>query len=282
MSTARGATRPNARVALAVAPSRRYRSPMDLGLKGKVAVVTGASTGIGRATAVLLAADGAVVVGASRRPPDSDVDGVTHVVADLMDPDAPRRLVEHAVQLHGRLDILVNNAASGELSAGFAEQPLDVWASTLELNLLAAVRSIHAALPHLVASRGVVVNVTSVNSRLPTPQAAAYSAAKAALLNATKSVASEFAGKGVRAVVVSPGLTATPMWLGEDGVAQRLAAASGGDSEEIARATAASTPLGRFLEPEEVARCVCFVASDAASGVTGVELVVDGGLTPTI
>src|SRR5579872_3546237 len=146
---------------------------MDLGLGQRVALVTGASTGIGRATALLLAGEGAYVVGVSRRPPGEPADGVTHVEADLTDPGAPARVVAHALDLHGRLDILVNNAAGGTIHDGFLDEDLGSWVSTLNLNLLAAVRMMHAAMPHLLERGGAIVNVTSVNSRLPSQQAPA-------------------------------------------------------------------------------------------------------------
>jgi NAD(P)-dependent dehydrogenase (short-subunit alcohol dehydrogenase family) len=255
---------------------------MDLKLEGQVAVVTGASTGIGRATAIALANEGVRVLGVSRRPPEDEVTGVTHFVADLSEPDAPQRVVEHAVALYGRLDILVNNAATGRVSQGFVSVDDEEWAQTLSLNLMAAVRAMRAALAHLEVRGGVIVNVTSVNGRLPAQDASAYSASKAALLNLGKAVATEYAGQGVRVVTVSPGLTATPMWLGSEGVAAQIAAMNGEDPEEIASSTAASTPLGRFITPEEIASCICFVASPKASAMTGAELVVDGGLTPTM
>lgn len=255
---------------------------MVLGLGEKVALVTGASTGIGRATALLLAAEGAQVVGVSRRPPEEPVNGVTHFGADLSDSEAPARAVAHTLEQHGRLDVLVNNAAGGKVHDGFLDEDLDSWVATLNLNLLAAVRMMHAAMPHLLVRGGAIVNVTSVNSRLPADDAPAYSASKAALLNLGKAVATEYAARGIRVVTVSPGLTATPMWLGADGVASQVAAKSGGDASEVADAAAKGTPLGRFLTPEEVAACICFAVSERASALTGAELVVDGGVTPTI
>ncbi len=127
----------------------------------------------------------------------------------------------------------------------------------------------------------MIINVATVNAKMPAAEAPSYSASKAALVNLTKSIATQYATK-VRAITVSPGLTATPMWLGPEGVAEKLAATGGGTAEEIAAATAASTLLQRFLEPAELANCICFLASPRASGVTGTELIVDGGLTPTI
>jgi len=255
---------------------------MELSYEGHVAVVTGASTGIGRATAIALASEGVLVVGASRRPPDHDVAGISHLEVDLSQPEAPAAMIEHAVRLHGRLDILVNNAATGRLSIGVLDAGADVWTDALNLNLLAAVRATQAAIPHLLERGGVVVNVTSVNARVPSPQGSAYSASKAALLNFGKSVAVEYAGQGIRVVTVSPGLTATPMWLGSDGIASQISALGEGVPAAIAEATAAATPLGRFLTPEEIASCICFVASPLASAVTGAEFVVDGGVTQTM
>lgn len=255
---------------------------MDLNLAGQVAVVTGASTGIGRATALALAAEGVRVVGVSRRPPEAEVKDVSYFHADLSEPDAAGRMIEHAIGLHGRLDILVNNAAVGQVSEGFLSVDDDEWSRTLNLNLMAAVRSMRASLAHLAVRGGVIVNLTSVNGRLPAQDATAYSASKAALLNVGKAIATEYADQGVRVVTVSPGLTSTPMWLGDDGIANQIAAMNGGDPKEIAASTAASTPMGRFITPEEIANCICFVASPRASAVTGAEFVVDAGLTPTM
>jgi NAD(P)-dependent dehydrogenase (short-subunit alcohol dehydrogenase family) len=255
---------------------------VNLNFEGKVVIVTGASSGIGRAAALAFAAEGAKVVGASRRSPREHVEGISHFEVDLSDVNGPERMIEHAVQLHGRLDVLVNNAAAGQIHPGFRDESDEEWISTLNLNLLAAVRSIRAALPHLLVHGGVIVNVTSVNGRLPTFQAAAYSASKAALLNLGKAVSIEYVEQGVRVVTVSPGLTATPMWLGPDGIAHQIAQMAGGEPESISSGAAADTPMKRFLTPEEIADCVCFVASTRASAVTGTEFVVDGGITPTM
>jgi NAD(P)-dependent dehydrogenase (short-subunit alcohol dehydrogenase family) len=255
---------------------------VDLDFRGKVSIVTGASSGIGRATALALAAEGAKVVGASRRVPEEGVEGISHFEVDLSDVDGPASLVEHAVQLHGRLDVLVNNAATGQVNRGFVDESDEAWTSTLNLNLLAAARAIRAALPYLLVQGGVVINVTSVNSRVPSFQASAYSASKAALLNLGKAVASEYVDRGIRVVTVSPGLTATPMWLGPEGIAHQVARMDGGQPESIASGAAADTPMKRFLTPEEIANCICFIASSRASAVTGTELVVDGGITQTM
>ena len=256
-------------------------SDMDLHLSGKVAIVTGASTGIGWATAQALAAEGVRVVGASRRPFTGEAALVSHFGIDLADAGSAERLVEHVMTLHKRLDILVNNAGVCQTSKGFLDEDSSRWFDTMNLNLHAAVRTMQAAIPKMVEG-GVIINVTSVNSRMPATGGASYSASKAALLNLGKGVASEYASKGVRVVTVSPGLTATPMWLGPEGIGSQIATRTGGNADEVAAATAARMPMARFLLPDEIANCICFLASPRASAVTGSEVVVDGGLTPTL
>lgn len=138
------------------------------------------------------------------------------------------------------------------------------------------------ALPHLEREGGVIVNVTSVNSRMPSIDVPAYGAAKAALLNVGKAIAVEYAARGVRVVTVAPGLTATPMSLGPEGAASQIAAKSETTPDQVADTVAATMPLKCFLTPQEIGDCVYFLASPRASGVTGSELVIDGALTPTI
>ena len=254
---------------------------MDLGLTGKVALVTGARTGIGRATADLLASEGAIVVGVSRQASDDAPNGVEHRCCDLAIDGAARRLISDVVADHGGHDILVNNAAVAELTRGVQDFDRAHWQRSFDLNLFAVAETVSASLEHLERRHGSIVNVSSVNAFLPSSEGAAYSATKAGLTNLTKAIATQFNGR-VRANVVSPGLTATPMWLGDGGIATQLAALDHGTAKEIADATAANTPLRRFLEPTEIAAAILFLVSPIASAITGVDLVVDGGLTPTI
>ena len=250
---------------------------MDLGLTGKRAVVTGASRGIGLATARALAAEGALVTaGARSRGPE--VDGVTGVEVDLARAGGPVRLVEAA----GGVDVLVNNVGGGMPRTA----PLDAtdadWIATLELNLLSAVRACRAAIPQMLErGGGAIVSVSSLNGYLPSPEAPDYSAAKAALVNWSKSLAGVYAKDGIRVNVVSPGVTATPMWIGEGGVADKVAAATGESRDDVIAAARAEHPIGRMLEPEELADAIVLLCSGRTTGITGVDLHVDGGLTPT-
>lgn len=187
---------------------------MQLNLTGRVAVVTGASKGIGLAVVRTLVDEGALVVAASRTAPPA-LEGVTHVAADLTDPDAPAEVIARAVELHGRVDILVNNAG-GPVDghplphAGFLTRSDEDWRAIVDFNLHAVVRTCRAALPLLVESEGCIVNVSSANARQPSPFNAEYSAAKAALTNLGQALSEEFAPQGVRVNTVSPGPVVTP------------------------------------------------------------------------
>jgi NAD(P)-dependent dehydrogenase (short-subunit alcohol dehydrogenase family) len=259
---------------------------MDLGLKGKSVVVTGASKGIGLAVVRALRQEGATVVaGARRTSPELDglagAGGVQVVLGDLGTPDAPGRLVAAAGD---RVDVLVNNVgAVTPRTGGFLEVTDEQWLTSLELDLMAAVRATRAALPvMLAAGRGAVVNVASVNALLPDPLVLDYSAAKAALWNLAKSLSKEFGPRGIRVNSVLPGPVATDLWLGDRGVAATLSAGGAGTADEVARAAVAGTATGRFTTPEEVADLVVLLASPRTANVTGAALTIDGGLVPTL
>jgi NAD(P)-dependent dehydrogenase (short-subunit alcohol dehydrogenase family) len=259
---------------------------MDLGLDGRVAVVTGASRGIGLAVVRALAAEGVRVVAGARSAP-VDVDDllgtgqVRFLQVDLADPAAPARLVESAGD---QVDILVNNVGIAPArTAGFLSVTDQDWQDTLTLDLLAAVRATRAALPlMLAAGRGAIVNVSSVNAKLADPTVIDYSAAKAALTNWSLSASKEFGRRGIRFVTVHPGPVATDLWLGERGVAATIGEATGTNPEAIREEAMAGIATRRFSTPEEVATIVALLASLLTANVTGSNYVIDGGLLKTM
>lgn len=262
---------------------------MDLHLAGKVAIVTGASKGIGLAVTSALAEEGASVVAGSR----DTTDGLSRLAAklpvysvlvDLAAPDGPAELVRQAIAKFGRLDILINNVgAVRPRTGGFLSITDDDWAATLTIDLLAAIRTTRAALPHLLAQqRGTIVSTCSVNAFLPDPMVMDYSAAKGALANFSKALSKEVGPRGIRVNTVSPGPVATDLWLGKGGVAETVARAGGLQPDAVANQAATAAVTGRFTTPDEVADLVLLLASDRAGNVTGADFVIDGGMTATL
>jgi 3-oxoacyl-[acyl-carrier protein] reductase len=249
---------------------------VDLGLNGKACVVTGSTGGIGLETAKLLIAEGARVV-TSGRGGEPGIGEALHVRADLAEADAPARLVESAVAELGSLDVLVNNVGYA-VQARFEDVSDEEWDAMWQLNVMSYVRAIRAALPHLRAAKGVVVNVSSTAGKRPSGAMPHYSVSKAAVLSLSRLVADLYAGDGIRCNAVTPGPTATETWLGEGGLADQ----QGGDRDEVLAKVGAGRPLGRLAEPDEIASVIAFLASDRASYVTGAAWSADGGTVPII
>jgi NAD(P)-dependent dehydrogenase (short-subunit alcohol dehydrogenase family) len=250
---------------------------MDLGLEGKVAVVTGASRGIGRAVVeALLEENIKVVAGARNTDTLEGIDDVIAVAGDLSKPEGPAKLVDAAVAAHGRIDFLVNNAAGVKIHMdGFAGATDEDWSWTFETNLMSAVRATRAALPHLLKRRGAIVNVSSLNGRIPAIEGPEYSAMKAALNNLSRSLALELAPKGVRVNVVSPGPVLTDMQMRADGIAPQVVAENETIDDYLA-AVEQAAPLGRWATPEDIAAVVVSLLSEKFGYVTGAEVAVDG------
>ncbi|WP_436757820.1 SDR family NAD(P)-dependent oxidoreductase [Streptosporangium sp. V21-05] len=261
---------------------------MDLKLRGKVAVVTGAGKGIGLAITQALVEEGVHVVAGSRRStPELEELGqkgsVQVIEVDLATTEGPAHLVAAALA-HGRLDILVNNVgAVAPRLTGFLDVTDEQWLHSLTLNLMAAVRATRAALPAMLAAgHGNIVTISSVNAFLPDPTVIDYSAAKAALTNFSKALSKEVGAHGVRVNTISPGPVTTDLWLGDEGVAATVARASGTDPGAVAEQTAAQAETGRFTHPHEIADLVLLLSGDRAGNVTSTDFVIDGGLTKTL
>jgi NAD(P)-dependent dehydrogenase (short-subunit alcohol dehydrogenase family) len=262
---------------------------MDLHLTGKVAVVTGASKGIGLAVVRALAEEGVRVVAGARGSSDELAELASRfqihpVAVDLSTATGPGRLIDEAISMYGGLDVLVNNVgAVRPRLGGFLSVTDDDWVWGLNMNLLAAVRATRAALPHLLSrGAGSIVTISSVNAFLPDPSIIDYTAAKAALTNFCKSLSKEVGPRGIRVNTISPGPVETPLWLGTDGVAATIADASGGDANDVAKQVAKGSVTGRFTRPDEVADLVLLLASDRAGNVVGSDFTIDGGLITTL
>jgi 3-oxoacyl-[acyl-carrier protein] reductase len=242
---------------------------MDLGIRGRVAVITGASRGIGAATAELLEREGARVVRISRG------DGI-----DVTAPDAPDRIAERAA---APVDILVNNAGTS-FARTLDALTDDDWNGLWELHVMASMRLMRAFAPGM-AERGWgrIVNVGSSAGKRPSLTNAAYSVTKAAQLSLSRIFADTYAARGVLVNAVAPGPTSSPLWVAEGGLGDQAAAAKGlATREEAFEDQASKVPLGRFGEPEEIAAVIAFLCSERASNVTGAAWSVDGGTVPAI
>ena len=229
---------------------------------GRVALVSGAASGIGAAVADRLVAEGATVVRADIAPTG---DGVH---CDVTDADACAAAVDHAVGTHGRLDVLANVAGVGA-PAAISDVTPDDWRRVIEVNLTGTFLLSQAALPALLESTGCIVNMGSVAGLRATPYNAAYCASKGGVILLTKSMAIELAAAGVRVNAVCPASVDTPFL-------RNFRVPDGADLSLFARA---ASPMGRVIEPSEVAAAVAYLASDEARTVSGTTLVIDGAAT---
>jgi 3-oxoacyl-[acyl-carrier protein] reductase len=264
---------------------------VDLGLRDRACIVTGASAGIGRATATGLAAEGAELLLVARNEDTlapvaqecRDAGGRAEVLAlDITATDAGERLVETCLDRFGRIDALVNNA--GTSSARALEQLTDEdWQSQWELHVMGPMRLMRAAAPAM-AERGWgrIVNVSSSSGKRPSQRNMAYSVTKAAELSLSRSFADLYAGRGVLVNAVTPGPVGSELWMAPGGLADQEAEARGVTREEVLEATASRVPVGRFGSEREIAAVITLLCSEAASYVAGAAWSVDGGVVPVI
>jgi 3-oxoacyl-[acyl-carrier protein] reductase len=258
---------------------------VDLGLRDRVCLVTGSTTGIGLATARLLADEGARVVVCGRERGRVErargkAGAELGVVCDLADPSGPDALVAKAADTLGPVRCLVNNVGVA-YQARFEELTDRQWDEMWQLNVMSFIRAIRAVLPTM-RDGGVIVNVSSTAGKRPSTGMPNYSVTKAAVLSLSRLVADLYAKDGVRCNAVTPGPTATDAWLGDGGLADQQAATSGKTKEEVLEAVGKGRPLGRLAEPDEIAAVVAFLCSDRARYVTGSAWSADGGTVPII
>lgn len=253
-------------------------------MNNNVALVTGASSGIGRATAEAFAAKGARVVLAARRQDElaslvAEIEGrggkATAITTDVSNAEDVERMVAHAVQTFGRIDYAVNNAGIEGTLAGIVDLAEDDWDRVLDINLKGIFLSMkYEAKAMLVSGKGgAIVNVGSVNSFLGFPTGSAYVASKHGMIGLTTSASAELAPQGIRVNIVCPGFVDTPMH-------QRIRGLIG--DEVVDNVLLPNVHLRRAGRPEEIARSIVFLCSDEASYITGTTLTPDGGYTLTV
>jgi 3-oxoacyl-[acyl-carrier protein] reductase len=265
---------------------------VDLGIRGRVAAVTGASRGIGRETALKLAAEGAKVLlvarsegpleMAARECAEAGGEAAT-LVLDVTEPDAGERMVAAATDAFGQLDILVNNAGTARVRA-IEEVPDEDWYAAWEVNVMAPMRAMKAAIPPM-ADRGWgrVVNVASTAGKRPSGSMPEYSVAKSGELGLSRLFADRHAGDGVLVNAVCPGPVESELWMDEGGLLDQTLERSGHDTREAALAEAgAKRPIGRLATAAEVADAIVFLASERAGYVAGAAWSVDGGTVQVI
>ncbi|GAC1305787.1 MAG: SDR family oxidoreductase [Steroidobacteraceae bacterium] len=245
-------------------------------LAGKTAIVTGATSGIGRAIAAALAEHGVRLMLTGRNAAAGTAIAAqlkaTFIAGDITDPELPSLLVAETLRLYGRFDILINNAGIAHRGT-ILETDDDAWERVMRVNVTALMRCSRASITHMISvGRGAIINIASDFAVVAGPREAVYCASKGAVLQLTKAMAIDHGAQGIRVNAVCPGDVETPMLL------EGIRAAGEAEAEGLAR-KGAQFPLRRVGQPREIANVVAFLASDASSYVTGAAWLVDGGNT---
>jgi 3-oxoacyl-[acyl-carrier protein] reductase len=257
---------------------------VDLELTGKACIVTGATSGIGAATARMLVDEGANVLLVARNPDRvreaaSELSEVG-VAYDITRPEAAHKIVADCERAFGRMDVLVNCAGTSDVLA-LDELTEEEWELQWQLNVMGPMRLMQAAAPRM-AERGWgrIVNVASSAGKRPSLRNAAYTVTKTAELALSRVYADTYAAQGVLINAVAPGPTASELWTADGGIADQQARKAGRSRGEELQLAAEKVPIGRFAEPDEVAAVIVFLCSERASDVTGASWSVDGGIVP--
>lgn len=234
---------------------------------GKVAIVTGAASGIGHATAMALAAQGATVYGADIAPAYDEADGaIQWRRLDVAEEDGWKALTAEVLQAHGRIDVLVNNAGLVGSYDSITDIDIQDWHRIISINQTGVFLGMRSVAPAMLAQEsGAIVNVSSIWGLVGAAGVAAYQASKGAVTLMTKNASATWAAQGIRVNSVHPGLITTPLTENQD--------------QAISDELIAKTPMHRAGQASEVADAIVYLASDRASYITGAQLVVDGGFT---
>jgi 3-oxoacyl-[acyl-carrier protein] reductase len=264
---------------------------MDLGLRDRACILTGASGGIGRATALALAGEGAGVLLVGRRrevleelaAACSAAGGRGEVLAlDVTDGDAGERVRQACLDRFGRIDALVNSAGTSAVRA-LEELTDEEWQAQWELHVMGPMRLMRAVAPEMARRGwGRIVNVSSSSGKRPSGTNMAYSVTKAAELSLSRAFADLYAAQGVLVNAVAPGPVAGDLWLAAGGLADQQAQARGISKEQVLESTTSRVPIGRMATEEEIASVIVFLCSEQASNVAGAAWAVDGGTVPVI
>lgn len=261
------------------------RTNINNELSGKIALVTGGTKGTGKAIAENLLKAGATVIITARNASEQTNGRLHFISADLSKPSGTQKVVDEVLSTYKKLDILVNNLGGSETpGGGFAVLSDEDWETSLHTNLLAPIRLDRGFLPKMIEQKsGVIIHIASIQGSLPLYDSTLpYAAAKAGLINYSKGLSNEVSPKGVRVLTVSPGWIKTTASVA---MTERIAESSKITLEQAAQSVMdalGGIPIGRPVEPEEVAEFVGFLVSPRANYLTGTEYVIDGGTIPTI
>ncbi|QLK20908.1 MULTISPECIES: SDR family NAD(P)-dependent oxidoreductase [Klebsiella/Raoultella group] len=262
---------------------------MDMNLSKKTVLITGAASGIGASVVEKMLNFGCDVVGADINPVPFEAikknKNFLPLEADLAEPNAAQYIVDETIRHFGKIDILINNAAVIKVRTGFLSVRDEDWLQTFSLNFLGYVRTARAVLPHMLARKsGVIIHTASEASVMPNPLLPDYSVFKSAVVSLSKALSREFTSLGVRSNVVSPGFIRTAVYDAPGGILDSLAKKYETDRESALEQYLhqIGMPAGRLGTPDEVADLIVYLASEKAAFMSGSNILMEGGIVPTV